>query len=282
MGFWNNIFGNKPSVAIIGCGWIGKPLAEKLIELGYSVNGSTTRVEKKEELEKLGLENVFVGKFTPQWQGDDLSAVLDVDVLVIDFPPGKDSDENYHVLQMQELTKYLKEKTKVIYTSSTSIYPELGKTVYEDDLKTIDNTAHRKIAKAEFYLRNTLKEKLTILRCGGLTGWDRNLAKYFAGKSNLEGTNIPVNLVHGQDVVKAIVAVIAQNAFGEVFNVVAPMHPDKKSFYTNLCEKSGLPAPSFSDIVQDPKFKIVNSDKIQKQLSFTFDFPDPEFFTYNS
>lgn len=34
-----------PTVSILGCGWLGLPLAEQLLAEGYSVKGSTTRAE---------------------------------------------------------------------------------------------------------------------------------------------------------------------------------------------------------------------------------------------
>ena len=37
-------------VSILGCGWLGLPLAKSLIEKGFSVNGSTTSVEKIPEV----------------------------------------------------------------------------------------------------------------------------------------------------------------------------------------------------------------------------------------
>ena len=37
---------NQKSISILGCGWLGLPLARQLIKLGYSVKGSTTSPEK--------------------------------------------------------------------------------------------------------------------------------------------------------------------------------------------------------------------------------------------
>ena len=33
-------------IALIGCGWLGLPLAKSLLKKGYQVAGSTTSVEK--------------------------------------------------------------------------------------------------------------------------------------------------------------------------------------------------------------------------------------------
>mgnify|MGYP003615968040 CR=1 FL=1 len=40
-------------ISILGCGWLGFPLAQKLIETGYEVKGSTTSESKLEALKKV-------------------------------------------------------------------------------------------------------------------------------------------------------------------------------------------------------------------------------------
>ena len=122
MKFLRKLLGAKPHIGILGCGWIGLPLAKELLQQDYRVSGSTTRTEKVSILKTIGLEGVFVGKFAPDWQGDDITKLLEVDILVLDFPPGKASEEDFHWQQMQALLKDLDADSKVIYTYSTNIY----------------------------------------------------------------------------------------------------------------------------------------------------------------
>jgi UDP-N-acetyl-D-mannosaminuronate dehydrogenase len=48
----------KLTLAIVGCGWLGLPLALKALESGQKVKGSTTSHSKVEELEKMGLSHI--------------------------------------------------------------------------------------------------------------------------------------------------------------------------------------------------------------------------------
>ena len=41
-------------ISILGCGWLGLPLAKALIENGFSVKGSTTSTDKLTALENAG------------------------------------------------------------------------------------------------------------------------------------------------------------------------------------------------------------------------------------
>ena len=43
-------------ISILGCGWLGIPLAEALIKNGFSVSGSTTSIEKISLLQNLDVE----------------------------------------------------------------------------------------------------------------------------------------------------------------------------------------------------------------------------------
>lgn len=42
-------------ISILGCGWLGFPLAKALVEKGFLVNGSTTTVAKMAGLENQGI-----------------------------------------------------------------------------------------------------------------------------------------------------------------------------------------------------------------------------------
>ena len=43
------------SISILGCGWLGKALAENLIEHNYTINGSTTTRSKLSDLKTKGI-----------------------------------------------------------------------------------------------------------------------------------------------------------------------------------------------------------------------------------
>ena len=59
------------SVSILGCGWLGKPMAVSLLREGFSVKGSTTSEIKIQELEALEIEAyliVFVSSETTEFE----------------------------------------------------------------------------------------------------------------------------------------------------------------------------------------------------------------------
>ncbi|MDA9071024.1 dTDP-glucose 4,6-dehydratase, partial [Flavobacteriaceae bacterium] len=48
------------SISILGCGWLGKPMAVSLLREGFTVKGSTTSEIKIQELEALEIEAYLI------------------------------------------------------------------------------------------------------------------------------------------------------------------------------------------------------------------------------
>jgi nucleoside-diphosphate-sugar epimerase len=270
------------TVSILGCGWLGLPLAELLISKGFTVKGSTTHPEKRKKLQQAGIQP-FVISFTPHPQKeqlDDLPNFLKADVLVVAIPPqaGRQGD-NFHPLQIMHLSEHLKLSTidKIIYISSTSIYADENREITEEE-PIAEIEANSALRRAEEILSG-LHRKLTILRCGGLMGYDRVPGKYFIGKKELSTGSVPVNFVHRDDVIQIIFEVIRQEKWNEIFNVVAPEHPVRKDIYLRNASEFGWETPTFKE-GEMPPYKVVNSDKLIKDLHYTFHYPDPLQFKY--
>ena len=51
-------------ISILGCGWLGLPLAKALIGNGFSVKGSTTSYEKISGLEQGGITTFLIPDFS--------------------------------------------------------------------------------------------------------------------------------------------------------------------------------------------------------------------------
>ncbi|MFN6944342.1 MAG: NAD(P)H-binding protein [Cytophagaceae bacterium] len=270
------------SISILGCGWLGFPLAMHLISAGYKVKGSTTSPEKLKILEKNNIKP-FLLKMTPDINGkEEVSEFFKSDILLINIPPGtrKNPDNDLHVKQMQVLAKHLQssEIKKIIYTSSTSIYPEANRTFFEDDLKEENDAGNKILYKAEKVIESSEKP-VTVLRLGGLTGYDRILINFFSGKSGLPMGNCPVNLIHRDDVIHIIEQVIEQQKWGQVYNLCSPVHPLRKDYYPSLARKLNMPEPHFAPN-NNSACKIINSDKVIRDLHYNFIFPDPNEYTF--
>lgn len=270
-------------ISIVGCGWLGLPLAEKLIAEGHEVKGSTTRAERIAELQYAGVDAFQLKVENSNWQGERLSDFLQCDVLIIAIPPGtKRNPDGTHAEDVHALLQIIADLKisidKIIYISSTSVYKNSNSIVLESDIVEEADAGNKVLFKAEKYIQSCdIKEKL-ILRLGGLTGYERMLARFFAGKSELAGGNEPVNLIHRDDVISAILFLLNKKTESVVLNVCSPMHPTRKELYTYLCKQFNLDKPDFSE-EKHTDWKKISTDKLS-ELGYSWIFPDPFGYTY--
>lgn len=264
------------TISIIGCGWLGLPLGAYLSEKNYLVKGSTTHVDKLAILEENGIEP-FLLKLNPQLECEYVDNFLDADILIINIPPRISVQKtDAHVEQIANLLAAVEKYPvkKIIYISSTSVYPELNREVVEEDVSTPETSASPTMVKAENLLKNFAAD-VTILRSAGLMGYDRIPAKYFAGWKGLTTGNIPVNYIHRDDVIRIIETVIEQNIWGDTFNIVSPIHPIRKEIYTRNCEELGFEMPEFVDPAEPQPYKIISPEKWLEKSGYHFLFKNP-------
>ncbi|OED44254.1 hypothetical protein ACH42_08145 [Endozoicomonas sp. (ex Bugula neritina AB1)] len=262
------------TISILGCGWLGMPLGERLVKSGYTVKGSTTREEKIHQITEAGM-SASVLRFTPKIEGD-LSDLLDSDILFINIPPGKgDGKPQFYPRLMQNLVPEIEKSrvNKVIFISATSIYPQENKTVVEDDaVKIISPHSDTVWLDIEELFINNKQFQTTILRFSGLIGGEYQPGRYFSGRE-LGGADDPVNMIHREDCIRITEAIIQKNVFGEIFNASADKHPSRRELYTRSCAIMGIEPPIFKG---DPRpYRIVNCDKLKQKLGYEFVYPDP-------
>lgn len=264
----------RKTVSILGCGWLGTVLGKRLLVKGYVVKGSTITAEKINELEITGIQPYYV-KVGADAIEMDYAAFFNTDVLIISIPPKRiDNIEEIFPQQINQVIQYIHKLKipKVIFISSTSVYENSNFTVREGDEGSPNKPAGRALLKAEKMLMDLKETKTTVLRFGGLIGYNRNPARFLLGKTDIPA-NTPVNLIHRDDCVKIIIEIIEKEVYGEIFNVCSPGHPTKKDFYKRAAKIGDLPVPGFVDTIEN--FKIVNSDKLIKRLDYTFQYPNP-------
>lgn len=264
------------TISILGCGWLGLPLAEFLLGKGYKVKGSTTARSGLDVMKSRGIEPFYL-VIDPGLRGEGLGDFFDCDALVVNFPPERRDDiAEYHPAQIRSLIAGLagSRVKKVLFVSSTSVYPDLGRDVTEDENAPPSKQSGIALLRAEKLLRDSGSFATTIVRFGGLIGYDRMPGRFLAGKKGIEGGEAPVNLIHRDDCVCIIYGIISQNLWGVTLNACADEHPSRKDYYTAQALRLGLDPPQFKESGK-AGYKIVNSDRLKKLLGYRFKYPDP-------
>ena len=267
----------KESITILGCGWLGMPLAQALIKEGYQVKGSTTREENLEAMREAGIEPYLI-RLDPEVSGDDITDFLQSDILVVNIPPERRTDiVEYHIEQFSSLIDALGQSPvrSVLFVSSTSVYPALNREVTEGDSVDPDTPSGQALLLVEDMLMQESGFQTTVVRFGGLIGYDRNPEKYLGSLKEITNPDQPMNLIHRDDCVRIISEIIRLRQWGEVFNACSPVHSQRREYYGRAAEAADIPLPPLAASAEPAPYKLVNSDKLTKALRYSFLHADP-------
>ena len=273
----------REKIAILGCGWLGLPLAKSLLSKGHEIKGSTTSESKLEVLKNAGILPFQIQLEEYQIIGSIEDFLKETDVLIIDIPPGlrreiSSLEEMTFVNKIRTLIPFIEKSgiKKVIFVSSTSVYGDGFPIVEitEETKPNPDTESGKQLAIAETLLQSNLNFKTTVIRFGGLLGDDRHPAKFLAGRTNVENPEAPVNMIQREDCIGIIKEILKQVQhdnweWNQTFNAVAPQHPTRKAYYHKKAEIFNLPLPIFAENLES-KGKMISSKKVETILGYSF------------
>ncbi len=256
--------------SILGCGWLGLPLAQHLILNNHQVKGSTTSHEKIDLLEKNGIAPSIINIENNQ-VNSNLSSFLSTDILVIDVPFGKQK-ENFEAYKQLALDVEKSSIKKVIFISSTSVYSDTNSVITEDSSFEI-NPAKKVLIGLENLFLNHSGFETTVLRFSGLIGGTRNPGNFFKEDRVVKNGLAPINLIHLDDCIE-IIKLLAEAEFkGDIFNACADSHPTRKEFYTAATLiQNKIPATFIEN--KEFSYKIISNQKLKRKLNYTFIYSD--------
>ena len=259
-------------ISLLGCGWLGLPLAKSLLEKGFLVNGSTTSEEKISLLKATGIRPFLISL-----GGNEIGSEIDLflqnsAILIIAIPPKlrSEASENF-VVKIQNLIPFIEKSyiEKVLFVSSTSVYADDNLTVTEAINPKPNTENGKQLLATELLLQNNKNFQTTVVRFGGLIGIDRHPIAFLSGKKNIENPEAPINLIHQKDCIGVIKSIIEKECWNETFNAVAPFHPTRKTYYTQKAIERNLPLPEFDE--SKPSIgKIISSNKVEQILDYQF------------
>lgn len=267
------------NISILGCGWLGFPLGLHLQRQGHLIKGSTTTGKKLNVLSSNGITPYLIN-IQEEILCDACSSFWDCDVLFINIPPGRKQADvlTRYPAQVKTVLEKAGEKDIgwIIFASSTSVYSTFGGLVREEDVAPdqISSDSGRAIFECETILKNCSGPDATIIRFGGLYGYERHPVRYLAGRKNMDRANKPINLIHRDDCIEIVSEFIRQKARGETFNAVSDGHPPRCEFYKSAARHFGLPEPTFTKDTNS-NYTIVSNQKLKESLGYEFIYPNP-------
>lgn len=243
------------AITILGTGWLGFELALELKQK-YKVKVSSRTAEKIKIYEDEGLSSYILNEDNL----DSLEQLLETNYLFINFPPSKFNDYVSFLSKIYN-HKSIKNIQKIIFISSTSIYPNI-QGLFNEEYEIKESSS-----KLVFEAENLVKEKSDVIfRVAGLVGGSRYFGKRSANKV-VEYPKTPINFVHRNDVIEATKFVIENDIIG-IFNLCSKEHPTKEEIYSFNSKKYDFEEPIFLD---NKEFlnRLIDGSKIEK-LGFIY------------
>ncbi|ABV87016.1 NAD-dependent dehydratase [Shewanella pealeana] len=284
------------SVCIVGCGWFGLPLAKALNDRGVKVYGSKRVQSEALLLKEQGIEGFRLDLDNDEQLIQDKTEIceaLKADCLVINIPPGLRKDPQAYLQRLTKLKQLITVHNykKLIFVSTTGVYPQVDKVLAERDAIAHSEISD-KLLQAEAMFADL--DNSIIVRFAGLVGPKRHPGRFLAGKVDLPSASGAVNLVHLNDCILAVSALLFNGGASDVYNVCAPVHPTRQAFYTHAAKTLGLSEPQFLDdglitgnnaeVALDNgslnhgtqiSGKQISSERLCSELDFEFQFSDP-------
>ena len=175
-------------ISILGCGWLGWPLAERLIEKGYRIKGATTSEDKLPELQNSRIEPYLIALSSTGVVGDVSSFLENSTILIVNIPPRlRGSESDNFIGKITTLLPFIKTSsvTKILFVSSTSVYPDNNQIITEAEIPNPDSESGKQLIEVEKLLMGNNSFQTTVVRFGGLIGNGRHPIGLLSEKKNM-------------------------------------------------------------------------------------------------
>lgn len=268
-------------ISILGCGWLGFPLAQQLLRNGYDVKGST-RTQKKCKLLKANGVSPYKLSLPDDYPGCSDSSFWMSDTLFFNIPPDRKADDvvslySEKVNAVRESVENSGSQIKtIIFASSTSVYPRESGYYKEDDAGQEDSirTSGKAVLRAEQILLESTQFETIVLRFGGLYGYDRHPVKHLSGRTGIPSPCQPVNLIHQDDCIRIIRHLLKSDIKKGIYNAVSDGHPPRNTLYQSAARHFEIAPPKF-DLQSESIDRVISNEKLKKDLDYSFIYPNP-------
>lgn len=236
-------------LGIIGSGWLAQAMA-RAWQNRHQVTLTTRTPEKQQTLAIAGFDCLIYQL------GDYLPVLEAIDCLII---ATTSKDLPAHQQLRSQLQSY--PQLPVLFTSSTSVYPNNG-TIHGEDSPDI-KTDH-----PLYLIEQCLQQHPTtsVIRCGGLIGPGRHPGRFFRNKA-IPAPNAPVNLLPLEDAIGVFMHLIEQQITGTTVNACHNEHPLKGEYYPKMAQSIGLPTPEIGH--DDSPGKTVDTRRLTNEFNYS-------------
>ncbi len=260
---------------IIGCGYVGEALGQRLVALGHDVTGIRRSRQHNDRLTQLGIRPLNLD-ITREGALANLDNRYDWVVIAASSARGGEAAyKQVFELGTRQLAQWLKASTpsSSVFISSTNVYRQTNtELVAEKD----SDTTGKILGKAEQIISET-GSSVAILRSSGIYGPNRGhqFRQFMSGNAVVEGNGSRyLNMVHRDDLVTAIIWTLENDGDSGIFNITDDEPVTQLDFFQWLSITTGRPMPPFGPEPDTTVHKrgITNKRVSNKLFKETFGF----------
>ncbi|MDP6794963.1 MAG: SDR family oxidoreductase [Verrucomicrobiota bacterium] len=242
-------YSRRVRALIIGCGYVGEALGQRLIALGHDVTGVRRSHDHNARLARFGIHPVNLD-ITEQGALAKLDGQYDwVIIATSSSRDGEEAYRNVYGLGSENIARWLKtaDARAVVFISSTSVYKQINaEWVSENEVAPPEHGTGKILWEAEQTI--AASPPVTILRSSGIYGPGRGhlFRRFMSGNAAIKGEGKRyLNMVHRDDLVGSITAVLGLGAQFGIYNITDDEPVTELTFYRWLSETTGRPMPPF-------------------------------------
>ncbi len=250
---------------ILGCGYVGRELGRRAIGRGVTVAAVTRNAIQAQALAEDGFAPVVTAELgSSDWHqpvGCEYDAVINC---VSGGRRGLEGYRQSYVAGQQSLVAWARQSgvPRAVYTSSTSVYPQVdGETVDENAPTEPATPAGRLLLEAESIFQTSPPPwaQAYILRLTGIYGPGRHyiLDQLLQGEMTFAGGGDDIlNLIHRDDICSAIERLLDPSlpvVESGIYNLCSGDHPQRRELVCWLAEQLGLAEPIFDPSQSSPR-----------------------------
>jgi nucleoside-diphosphate-sugar epimerase len=231
-------------ILVIGCGYVGLPLARQLQARGDDITGWVRSEASAAEIKARGLERVVIGNVADEdcWHG----VPGDFDVVIHGASSGGGKADVYREVFLEgvRLMNRHRPNARRLFVSSTSVYGQShGEVVDESSAAEPASETGRVLREAE---GEALEAGAIVVRPAGIYGPGRGalFEKLRRGEAVIEGDGSRwLNQIHQRDLVDAIAHLLDAGVPGEIYNATDNEPVTLRDYYAWCSSALRLPLP---------------------------------------
>jgi nucleoside-diphosphate-sugar epimerase len=245
-----------PQTLIIGCGYIGLPLALQLQEAGNEITAWFHSPASAATLAEFQFKKIIIGSVgdAGTWEQADIK----FDRVIHCASSGRGGEAAYEEVFQRGilLIGERQPEARRLFVSSTSVYGQTkGEVVTERSRAEPVAPTSRILRGAE---RAALLTGTIVVRSSGIYGPDRGVLfeKYRRGEAVIEGDGLRwINQIHQRDLVSALAHLVEKGAPGEVYNASDDAPVTYYDYYAWCSDFLQRPMPPFLEVNDQPAQK---------------------------